>query len=76
MGHSHGPSHAPMAPQAAEEGDPWANWVGLSAEHAPLLREAATLARRAGRPHEGLEAPCPGLTESKELKRAPTPQLY
>lgn len=56
MGHSHGLSHAPMAPQAAEEGDPWANWVGLSAEHAPLLREAVTLARRAGRPHEGLEA--------------------
>eukprot|EP00435_Cladocopium_sp_Y103_P054268 s364_g17.t1 len=62
MGHGHGhgsSSHAAMASQAAEEGDPWANWVGLSAEHAPLVREAATLARRAGRPHEiheGLEA--------------------
>jgi hypothetical protein len=71
MGHSHGPSHAPMAPQAAEEGDPWANWVGLSAEHAPLLREAVTLARRAGRPHEGLEAPW-----ADRIQRAPTPQLY
>lgn len=58
MGNGHGghgsSSHAAMAP--AVEGDPWANWVGLSAEHAPLVREAATLARRAGHPHEGLEA--------------------
>ena len=36
--------------------DPWANWVGLAGERAPLVREAAQMAQRAGRPHAELEA--------------------
>ena len=50
---SGGHPYHPLAAQ--EDADPWANWHGL-AERAPLMREAAALARRAGRPHEDLEA--------------------
>jgi len=51
---SGGHPYHPLAAQ--EDADPWANWLGLAAERAPLMREAAALARRAGRPHEDLEA--------------------
>lgn len=46
---------APMAAHGDAE-DPWANWLGLAADGAPLLRQAAEVARRSGRPHQELEA--------------------